>query len=94
MGQNNTETRAVHSDLNIVCFRHVATDEDAAKTLNTEVTLRHQESGLAGPSDTTLQGTHGFRCAFTNHRPRREDIDGFLIDVQKVAVEIVVEPTA
>ncbi|MDP5084885.1 MAG: pyridoxal-dependent decarboxylase [Yoonia sp.] len=75
-------------DLNIVCFRHIAEDEDASKALNTEIMLRLQERGLAVPSDTTVQGKHGLRCAFNNHRTRREDIDGFLVDVLEIAQEI------
>ncbi|WP_170328562.1 pyridoxal phosphate-dependent decarboxylase family protein [Ruegeria arenilitoris] len=78
-------------DLNIVCFRHVAADEDAAKALNTEIMLRLQERGLAVPSDTTVQGKHGLRCAFNNHRTRHEDIDGFLRDVALVGEEITAE---
>lgn len=78
-------------DLNIVCFRHVAEDESASKTLNTEIMLRLQERGLAVPSDTTVQGKHGLRCAFNNHRTQREDIDGFLVDVLQIAHEINLE---
>jgi len=75
-------------DLNIVCFRHVASDEDASKALNTEIMLRIQERGLAVPSDTTVQGKHGLRCAFNNHRTQRHDIDGFLKDVLEIAQEV------
>jgi aromatic-L-amino-acid decarboxylase len=78
-------------DLNIVCFRHVAADEDASRALNTEIMLRLQERGLAVPSDTTVQGKHGLRCAFNNHRTQCQDIDGFLEDVLQVAKEIVLE---
>jgi aromatic-L-amino-acid/L-tryptophan decarboxylase len=78
-------------DLNIVCFRHVAEDENASKVLNTEIMLRLQERGLAVPSDTTVQGKHGLRCAFNNHRTQREDIDGFLMDVLRIAQEITLE---
>ena len=78
-------------DLNIVCFRHVAADEDASRVLNTEIMLRLQERGLAVPLDTTVQGKHGLRCAFNNHRTRREDIDGFLDDVLHIAKEIIAE---
>jgi glutamate/tyrosine decarboxylase-like PLP-dependent enzyme len=81
-------------DLNIVCFRHVAMDENASSALNTEITLRLQERGLAVPSDTTVQGKHGLRCAFNNHRTRREDIDGFLKDVVQIAQEIILEPVS
>jgi glutamate/tyrosine decarboxylase-like PLP-dependent enzyme len=72
-------------DLNIVCFRHVAADEGTARALNTEVMLRLQERGLAVASDTTLDGRHGLRCAFNNHRTRRADIDAFLGDVLLLA---------
>jgi len=81
-------------DLNIVCFRHVAADEDAAKALNTEIMLRLQERGLAVASDTTVQGKHGLRCAFNNHRTTRDDIDEFFKDVQHVAKEVLSEQTA
>ena len=81
-------------DLNIVCFRYMETEEDAAKILNTEIMLRIQERGLAVPSDTTVQGKHGLRCAFNNHRTQREDIDGFLSDVLRIADEILSEKTA
>ncbi|WP_170477095.1 pyridoxal phosphate-dependent decarboxylase family protein [Ruegeria arenilitoris] len=81
-------------NLNIVCFRHVAADEGAAKTLNTEIMLRLQERGLAVPSDTTVNGKHGLRCAFNNHRTKREDIDDFLNDVLRVADEIISEENA
>lgn len=76
-------------NLNIVCFRHVADDEDAAKVLNTEVMLRIQESGIAVLSDTTVQGKYGLRCAFNNHRTRREDIDVFLSAVVHTADQIL-----
>lgn len=75
-------------DLNIVCFRYIAEDEEAAKSLNTEIMLQLQERGLAVPSDTTVQGKHGLRCAFNNHRTRREDIDGFIEDVLQIGKEI------
>jgi aromatic-L-amino-acid/L-tryptophan decarboxylase len=78
-------------DLNIVCFRHVATDESSAAALNTEIMLRLQERGLAVVSDTTVQGRHGLRCAFNNHRTRQSDIDSFLADLLNIAEEIAAE---
>ncbi|MCV2866810.1 pyridoxal phosphate-dependent decarboxylase family protein [Albidovulum sediminicola] len=81
-------------ELNIVCFRHVASDEDAARALNTEIMLRLQERGLAVPSDTTVQGRHGLRCAINNHRTTFADIDAFLGDVLRIAEEILADPTA
>lgn len=82
------------ADLNIVCFRHVAADEAAAKALNTEIMLRLQERGLAVPSDTTIQGRHGLRCAFNNHRTKMQDIDAFVGDLMQIAGEILTEQAA
>ena len=40
--------------------------------LNKEILLRIQESGLAIPSQTMLNGKFATRVAITNHRSRRE----------------------
>jgi len=63
--------------LNVVCFRFVVGGVDQAKlnALNTEILLRIQESGLAIPSQTMLNGKFAIRVAVTNHRSRREDFD-------------------
>src|SRR6267143_2012511 len=62
---------------NVVCFRFVVGGVDQAKlnALNTEILLRIQESGLAIPSQTMLNGKFAIRVAVTNHRSRREDFD-------------------
>lgn len=67
--------------VNIVCFRYVGTggSEDDLRALNTEIMLRIQESGVAVPTDTTLQGRHTLRAAINNHRTRAEDLD-MLVD--------------
>src|SRR5216117_992237 len=63
--------------LNVVCFRFVApgVDDAALNALNKEILLRIQESGLAIPSQTVLNGKFALRVAITNHRSRREDFD-------------------
>jgi len=63
--------------LNVVCFRFVVPgmDDAALNALNKEVLLRIQESGLAIPSQTILDGKFAIRVAITNHRSRREDFD-------------------
>ena len=63
--------------MNVVCFRYVppgsaGTGSDL-DTLNTEVLLRLQESGVAVPSSTLIGGRFAIRVAITNHRSRRED---------------------
>ena len=63
--------------LNVVCFRFTvpgATDE-RLNEINKEILLRIQESGVAIPSHTMLDGKFAIRVAITNHRSRREDFD-------------------
>jgi len=59
--------------LNICCFRYKF-DEDS-DTKNTEIVIRLQESGIAAPSTTTLNGQTAIRVNITNHRTREEDLD-------------------
>ena len=63
--------------LNVVCFRFVVpgADDAALNALNQEILLRIQESGVAIPSQTVLNGKFAIRVAITNHRSRREDFD-------------------
>jgi glutamate/tyrosine decarboxylase-like PLP-dependent enzyme len=63
--------------LNVICFRFVVPGADDAtlNALNKEILLRVQESGLAIPSQTVLNGKFAIRVAITNHRSRREDFD-------------------
>jgi len=63
--------------LNVVCFRYAApgADDGALNSLNQEILLQIQESGLAVPSTTVLGGRLAIRVAITNHRSRREDFD-------------------
>jgi glutamate/tyrosine decarboxylase-like PLP-dependent enzyme len=58
--------------LNIVCFRFVGPDSDA---LNTDIVTALQESGVAAPSTTVLDGRLCIRAAIVNHRTRNEDVD-------------------
>jgi aromatic-L-amino-acid decarboxylase len=66
--------------LNVACFRYVAPDvsADALDAINREVLLRVQESGVAVPSSTLLDGRFALRVAHVNHRTRRADMDVLL----------------
>ena len=66
--------------INIVCFRYRGQGggDSALKALNTEIMLRIQESGLAVPTDTTLNGRHSLRAAIVNHRTRAADLDALV----------------
>ncbi|MBX7222535.1 MAG: amino acid decarboxylase [Blastocatellia bacterium] len=63
--------------LNVVCFRFCAPglSEAELESLNKEILLRIQESGLAVHSSTILNGKFALRVAITNHRSRLHDFD-------------------
>lgn len=69
--------------LNVVCFRHRGPD-----SLNEEILLRLQESGIASPSGTRLGGRHVIRVCIVNHRTRREDLDLMLDTVLRLGGEL------
>lgn len=58
--------------LNIVCFRFRCHD---ANRVNSEIVVAIQESGLAAPSATTINGEFAIRAALFNHRTTRADVD-------------------
>jgi aromatic-L-amino-acid decarboxylase len=64
-------------ELNIVCLRYAppGLTEDRLRTLNTEIMIRLQETGVAALSDTVIGGRHCLRAAICNHRTRDEDLD-------------------
>ncbi|WP_407119658.1 pyridoxal phosphate-dependent decarboxylase family protein [Bradyrhizobium sp. STM 3561] len=63
-------------NLNIVCFRYRADD-----AVNREIVADVQESGLAAPSSTTLDGRFAIRAAIVNHRTEKADIDALIAAV-------------
>jgi aromatic-L-amino-acid decarboxylase len=65
-------------NLNIVCFRYRADDTDR---VNREIVINLQESGMAAPSTTVLDGKFAIRCAIVNHRTDACDIDRMLAAV-------------
>jgi aromatic-L-amino-acid/L-tryptophan decarboxylase len=65
-------------NLNIVCFRYRADDADR---VNREIVIALQESGIAAPSTTMLDGRLAIRCAIVNHRTDTCDIDALVAAV-------------
>ena len=65
-------------NLNIVCFRYRADD-----AINREIVADVQESGIAAPSSTTLDGKFAIRAAIVNHRTAETDIDALVSAVIK-----------
>jgi len=67
--------------MNIVCFRFKGGDAAPEKLnpINEEILLRIQETGLAVPSQTILDGQFAIRVCITNHRTQFEDMN-ILVD--------------
>jgi len=63
-------------NLNIVCFRYRAGD-----AVNREIVADVQESGIAAPSSTTLDGKFAIRAAIVNHRTDKTDVDALVTAV-------------
>ncbi len=64
--------------LNIVCFRYRAADADK---VNGDIVIDIQESGIAAPSTTLLDGQLAIRAAIVNHRTDTCDIDALIAAV-------------
>lgn len=61
--------------LNIVCFRYRSAEADR---VNADIVVALQESGIAAPSSTTINGQLAIRAAIVNHRTRACDIDALI----------------
>ena len=74
----------------IVCFRFNPGNRDdaALRTLNIEIMLRMQETGVAAVSDTTVKGQHCLRVAICNHRTRRADLDLLVQEVLRIGSDL------
>jgi glutamate/tyrosine decarboxylase-like PLP-dependent enzyme len=71
--------------LNIVCFRHRASDPNA---FNTRLVILIHESGIAAPSTTLLDGQIAIRAAITNHRTQICDVDALVAATLSLATMI------
>ena len=63
--------------LNICCFRYKfgAASNALKDKKNNEIIVRLQESGIAAPSSTTINGSLAIRVNITNHRTTQKDLD-------------------
>ncbi len=62
-------------NLNIVCFRYRC---ESADHVNAKIVVAIQESGIAAPSSTTIQGKFAIRAALFNHRTSHGEIDNLV----------------
>ncbi len=72
--------------LNICCFRYIkpGLSEEALNRLNAELVMDLQESGIAAPSTTKLNGTLYIRVNITNHRTTCKDMDVLVEEVARL----------
>lgn len=61
--------------LNIVAFRYRSPDADR---VNAQIVIAIQESGIAAPSSTAINGSFAIRAAIFNHRTTQLEIDRLL----------------
>jgi len=61
--------------LNVVCFRYRG---EHADDVNRNIVADLQESGIAAPSTTTVNGCLAIRAAIVNHRTNRKDVDALI----------------
>lgn len=66
--------------LNIVCFRYQGPGVDQTSTdlINADIVVALQESGIAAPSTTVINGQLAIRAAIVNHRTNENDIDALI----------------
>ncbi|MAP94388.1 MAG: cytochrome D ubiquinol oxidase subunit I [Ponticaulis sp.] len=78
-----------YDDLNICCFRYVGDQvETDLDSLNQELVIQLQESGLAAPSTTRIDGKLAIRVNITNHRTQTEDMDVLLDAILRIGRRI------
>jgi glutamate/tyrosine decarboxylase-like PLP-dependent enzyme len=79
--------------LNIVCWRYVPEGFTDAQcdALNRELLLRIQESGLAVPSGSMVNGRYVIRVCITNHRTRWADLEALADGIVPLAQAIEME---
>ena len=72
--------------VDIVCFRYNPSGlaEDALRSLNIEIMVKMQETGIAAVSDTTIHGRHSLRVAICNHRTKTSDLDQLRAEVLRI----------
>ena len=81
--------------LNVVAFRFVGdgVPDERLNAVNIELLMRLQESGIAAPSGTVLNGAFCIRCAITNHRSSKSDFDVLVKSMREIGRSITEDMT-
>jgi glutamate/tyrosine decarboxylase-like PLP-dependent enzyme len=77
--------------LNVVCFRLAPPSRTPAAqdALSKELLLRIQETGLAIPSGSKIDGRYVIRVACSNHRSKWEDFEALAVGVGRISGELL-----
>ncbi len=77
--------------LDIVCFRHCGLPEPQRDALNKAIVVAVQESGVAVPSSTLIDGKLAIRVNLTNHRTTGADVALLLDSVRREGARLAEE---
>ncbi|HAE94504.1 MAG TPA: cytochrome D ubiquinol oxidase subunit I [Hyphomonas atlantica] len=76
--------------MQICCFRYVpasASDVDL-NSLNEDIVIQLQMSGIAAPSTTRIDGKTAIRVNITNHRTAQSDLDVLVGEVRRIGADL------
>lgn len=73
------------AQLNIVCYRYKAKNPNR---FNADLAIAIQESGIAAPSTTSINGQLAIRACIVNHRTQRSEIDALVEVTLRKAAEL------
>jgi aromatic-L-amino-acid decarboxylase len=81
------------ASLNIVCFRLRAADGANLDDINRQLLVAIQESGIAAPSSTKIDGHFAIRVAIFNHRSTAGNLDAMVDAALKFGSGLVTVPS-
>jgi glutamate/tyrosine decarboxylase-like PLP-dependent enzyme len=79
--------------MQICCFRFAPSNAtpNQLDQLNDEIIIRLQETGIAAPSSTLINGKNAIRVSITNHRTTTADLDLLFDAIRDIGTEILQE---
>lgn len=87
--ENHNFEMLAPTNMNIVNFRYIGTENKDLNKLNEEILFELQERGIAAPSNTVLNGKFSIRVAISNQRSRKQDFDILINSIEEIAKELI-----
>jgi glutamate/tyrosine decarboxylase-like PLP-dependent enzyme len=88
VGSSRTLELLAPISLNIVCFRYAEAPASSLDALNAGIVAALQQSGIAAPSTTRIDGRLAIRVCLTNHRTTTADLDLLADEVERVGRDL------